>query len=238
MALRNGWETPRPYDQRWTPVWTPIWEVLSDYRDDSRCVLGRDASLSRYLSLTRSTNGYRGTVGKAWRDAGRRGGGGLWYNLQWLPSHQEVAVLLVTTSEEICCVNLPVCHLMSLIEKSVQLKWNFKIIDYRWIKTKEVPINLERTRMVANGVKTNGPTPLQRPLFKTLCCSSLHFVIYSFLKHIMQQITNRCLHVKQSLPIILNESPGQVFSNRIGGNVTDNTDSVLGTNLGRIQRVS
>ena len=63
-------------------------------------------------------------------EEGRRGGG-LWYNLQWLPSHQEVAVLLVTTSEEICCVNLPVFHLMSLIEKSVQLKWNFKIIDYR-----------------------------------------------------------------------------------------------------------
>lgn len=63
-------------------------------------------------------------------EEGRRGGG-LWYNLQWLPSHQEVAVLLVTTSEEICYVNLPVCHLMSPIEKSVQLKWNFKIIDYR-----------------------------------------------------------------------------------------------------------
>lgn len=83
------------------------------------------------LTLPLPNQEYKGTVGKAWRDAGRRGGGGLWYNLQWLSSHQEVAVLLVTTSEEICCVNLPVCHLMSLIEKSVQLKWNFKIIDYR-----------------------------------------------------------------------------------------------------------
>ena len=45
------------------------------------------------------------------------------------------------------------------------------------------------------------------------------------------------LHFKQGVPVILDEYPGQVLSYGIGSNVSDNTDSILRANLGRVKGV-
>lgn len=47
----------------------------------------------------------------------------------------------------------------------------------------------------------------------------------------------RNLHFKQGVPIILDERPGKVLSYRIESNVSDNTDGILGTNLGRVKGI-
>ena len=47
----------------------------------------------------------------------------------------------------------------------------------------------------------------------------------------------RHLHFKQGVPIILDERPGKVLSYRIESNVSDNTDGILGSNLGRVKGI-